>query len=178
MNDKAPNQAEDKDGFQDADGIPDPDNDGDGILDVKDKAPNEPETFNGYEDEDGAPDKKPEVVIELKAPIVLEGVTFLTGSATLSESAKGVLDKVVRTMVDYPDMVVEVRGHTDNVGKKASNLLLSQRRADSVKAYLVSKGIDAERLEAKGFGQDSPIASNDTPQGRNTNRRIEFIRLK
>jgi len=177
LKDKCPNLAEDKDGFQDEDGCPDLDNDGDGIPDLKDKCPNQPETVNGFEDTDGCPDKKPEVVIEKNAPIILEGVNFETASATLTAGAKEVLDKVQRTLVEYPQMVLEVRGYTDNLGGKAANVKLSQRRADAVKAYLTGKGIAATRIQTKGFGPDNPVAPNTTPEGRLKNRRIEFIRL-
>jgi len=175
--DGAPNQAEDVDGYQDQDGVPDADNDGDGILDAQDKCPDQAETVNGFEDNDGCPDKKPEVVIERAAPIVLEGVNFKTGSAVLTAGAKEVLDKVVRTLVDYPVMKLQVSGFTDNVGGKKANTKLSLRRAESVKAYMVSKGVTADRIESKGFGPENPVAANDTAEGRARNRRIEFIRI-
>lgn len=175
--DKCPNKVEDKDGFEDEDGCPDLDNDGDGIPDDKDKCPNEAETQNGFEDEDGCPDKKPEVLIE-KKPIVLEGVTFTTSSSQLTENAKTVLDAVVRTMKDYPEMTVLVRGHTDSKGSRAYNITLSKKRADSVKNYLVGQGIPSQRIETAGLGPDEPIDTNNTEAGRAKNRRIEFVRLK
>ena len=176
--DKAPNKAEDFDGFQDDDGAPDPDNDGDGIPDAKDKCPNQPETVNGYQDDDGCPDKKPEIVLEKKKPVVLPGVTFRTGSAELTENAKRILDKVAETLKEHPEIVVEVSGHTDNVGSWSFNMKLSQRRADAVRNYLIQKGIDPSRIRAVGYGPDRPIAPNDTPEGRAKNRRIEFVRIK
>jgi outer membrane protein OmpA-like peptidoglycan-associated protein/opacity protein-like surface antigen len=175
--DKAPNQAEDMDGFQDEDGAPDLDNDGDGIPDLKDACPGQAETVNGFDDEDGCPDTKPEIVIQKDAPIVLEGVNFKTGSAQLVPGAKVVLDKVVQTLSDYPKMMVEVSGHTDNAGKRLTNMKLSQRRADAVKAYLVSRGITAGRIKTAGIGPDKPVAPNVTADGRAKNRRIEFIRI-
>ncbi len=178
VKDKCPNKAEDFDGYQDKDGCPDLDNDGDGIPDVKDKCPNKAETVNGYKDDDGCPDKKPEVVLKKKAPIILEGVTFKTGSAELTENAKIILDKVYRTLRDYPDIKIEVRGYTDNVGKRSYNLRLSKRRAESVKQYLVSRGIDPGRIRTVGYGPDHPIASNRTREGRAKNRRIEFVRIQ
>ena len=178
VKDKCPNQAEDIDGYQDEDGCPDLDNDGDGIPDVKDKCPNQPETVNGFEDDDGCPDKKPEVVIQKDAPIVLEGVTFETGRATLTTGAKSVLGKVVQTLADYPKMVIEVRGYTDNQGGRLANVKLSQRRADAVRTYLASKGIEAKRILTKGFGPDNPIAPNTDAKNRAKNRRIEFIRVE
>ena len=176
--DKCPNEAEDLDGFQDGDGCPDPDNDGDGILDVDDKCPNEPETFNGYQDEDGCPDKKPEVQVEAGKSIVLEGVNFDSGRATLKGESEEPLGKVLRMMLENPEVVVEIQGHTDNQGRAAMNRDLSQRRADTVKAWLVERGVAPERMTTKGFGPDKPVADNATPEGRAQNRRIEFLRLK
>ena len=77
-------------------------------------------------------------------------------------------------LADYPDLRLEIQGHTDDVGDDAKNLDLSQRRAESVKAYLVAQGIDEGRLEAKGFGETVPIADNKTKAGRAENRRVEF----
>lgn len=153
------------------------DTDDDQIMDGKDKCPLKPETRNNYEDEDGCPDKKPEVVFEKKAPIVLTGVTFKTGSASLTDSAKETLAKVVRTLKDYSDISLEIQGHTDNVGRRSFNLKLSQKRANSVKDYLISQGIEADRLTAKGYGPDVPVASNATKAGRQQNRRISFVRM-
>ena len=178
VNDKAPNEAEDKDGYMDEDGAPDPDNDNDGILDVDDKCPNEAETMNGYEDADGCPDTKPEIAVEKGQAIVLDGVNFATGSAKLTPNSKTILDKVVRTMTQNPDLEVEVRGYTDNTGSYSGNMKISKRRAESVKAYLVENGIDAARISAVGFGPEDPIAPNDTRDGRAQNRRIEFFRVK
>ncbi|MBN2461914.1 MAG: OmpA family protein [Candidatus Cloacimonetes bacterium] len=176
VDDLAPRNPEDFDGYKDEDGAPDFDNDGDGILDVNDKCPNQPETFNEYMDDDGCPDKKPEVVFEEKAPIILEGVNFATSSADLTEEAKIELEKVVTTLVDYPEIKLDIHGYTDDRGDRDYNISLSQQRAESVMNYLVSRGIDPARMTAKGFGPDNPIDTNDTKEGRAKNRRIEFIR--
>ena len=178
VNDKCPNEKEDMDGFQDADGCPDPDNDGDGILDINDKCPNEPETVNGYQDQDGCPDKKPAVAVEQGKAIVLEGVNFDTGKATLKAESETPLNKVLSTLKDNPEIEVEIRGYTDNQGEPEMNRDLSQRRADTVKAWLVERGIAAGRVQTRGFGPDNPVADNGTPEGRAQNRRIEFFRLK
>ncbi len=178
VNDGAPNDPEDMDGFQDEDGVPDPDNDQDGILDVDDKCPNEPETVNGYEDADGCPDKKPEIAVEVGKTIVLEGVYFLNGKATLTVNSKVILDKVVRTMKENPDIEIEIWGFTDNRGSYKFNMKLSKMRAESVRDYLVKNGIFGSRIKTKGFGPANPIATNDTPEGRAKNRRIEFYRVK
>jgi len=175
--DKSPNQPEDFDGFEDLDGAPDLDNDKDGILDVNDRCPNEPETMNGFMDDDGCPDKKPEIVFEEEAPLVIEGVNFATSSAILTDGAKEVLDKVVVTLVDYPDINLGINGYTDSMGNRDYNVLLSRQRAESVLNYLIENGVSPERLKAQGFGPDNPIAPNDTKDGRAKNRRIEFIRI-
>ena len=123
------------------------------------------------------PEKKPEVIIKKEAPIVLEGVNFLTGSALLVPGAKLILDKVYQTLMDFPEMTIEVRGYTDAMGSRVSNMKLSQRRADAVREYLTGKGIAASRIQTKGFGLDNPVAPNNTVEGRAKNRRIEFIRI-
>lgn len=178
VDDKEPDLAEDFDGFEDEDGAPDLDNDGDGILDVDDKCPDEPETMNGYMDEDGCPDKKPEIIFEKKAPIILDGVTFASGSAELSNNTKNILEKVVRTLKDYPKMNLEINGYTDNTGSITFNMKISKQRAESVRNYLINQGIQADRLTANGYGPENPIVSNSTKEGRAKNRRIEFFRTR
>jgi len=172
VNDKCPNEPEDKDGFQDEDGCPDPDNDGDGILDVNDKCPNEPETFNGYQDSDGCPDEVPAALKKFTG--VIQGINFATDSAKITKGSHKVLDKAVQVLVDYPDVRMEVGGHTDNVGKEEYNKELSQKRAESVKEYLVGKGISADRLTAVGYGMEKPLTSNKTKADKAKNRRTEF----
>jgi len=170
--DRCPLQAEDIDGFQDDDGCPDLDNDLDGIPDEVDNCPNAPETFNGYKDDDGCPDEKP-----IKERFVLQGVNFESGSAALTPDSYSVLDKVVLSLQAYPEVRVEIRGHTDSQGPASFNMKLSQKRAESVRQYLINSGIDPARLVASGVGEDEPVASNSTPEGRAQNRRIEFRRL-
>lgn len=186
--DLAPNEKEDIDNFEDFDGKPDPDNDQDGIPDAVDKCPgtdktvaegiDTKETYNDYDDDDGCPDKKPEIAVDKGKSIVLEGVYFATGSANLTNNSKAVLDKVVRTLKENQEIEVEIRGYTDNTGSYETNLALSQKRADAVKVYLMSNGIDASRIKAIGFGPENPIAPNTTREGRAKNRRIEFFRVK
>ena len=168
--------AEDFDSFQDEDGAPDPDNDGDGIADSLDKCPNEAETINDYQDEDGCPDEKP--AVDVGQSIVLEGVNFASGSADLTANSERILDKVAAGMQKYPEIEIEIRGYTDNTGSYQGNIRISQRRADTVKQYLVRQGIVPYRINTRGFGPDSPIAPNDTREGRAQNRRIEFYRIK
>jgi len=170
--DKCPNDAEDKDGFEDTDGCPDPDNDRDGIPDAVDKCPNEPETVNKYKDEDGCPDEVPAEVKKFTG--VIEGINFKTGSAEILPGSFAILDRALKVLQDYPDVNLEISGHTDNRGKATYNLTLSQHRADSVKLYFVSRGVSSSRLTSVGYGKDRPIADNSTSSGRGTNRRTEF----
>lgn len=116
--------------------------------------------------------------IEMGKNIVLEGVVFKTGSAVISSQSQEVLTRAFNALNDNPEIEVEIQGHTDSQGSQASNLKLSQARADAVKAWLVKKGIAAQRMTTKGFGPDKPVATNATPEGRQQNRRIEFARLK
>jgi len=116
--------------------------------------------------------------VEAGKTIVLEGVTFASGKATLEPSSESILEQAYYTLLQYPEIIVEIQGHTDNTGKRKTNLKLSQARADAVKTWLVRKGISADRIITKGYGPDKPIADNNTPEGRQKNRRIEFFRLK
>ncbi len=119
-----------------------------------------------------------EEIEEVGAAIVLEGISFELGKAEITAESEEVLTKVYNTLIAYPDMSVEIRGYTDNTGPRVFNVHLSKLRATAVKDYLVGKGIDANRIEAKGLGPDNPIATNDTIDGRRKNRRIEFVRTK
>ncbi len=105
---------------------------------------------------------------------IRENVVFASNSAELTPVAQGTLDKVVAAMDRYTRPVVETSGHTDSQGNDAFNLDLSQRRADSVVAYIVSQGIDENRLNPVGFGETQPVAENTTEEGRLQNRRVEF----
>jgi large repetitive protein len=175
--DKCPMEPEDKDGFQDEDGCPDYDNDLDGIADADDKCPNEPETINGVEDEDGCPDKGATLVkltaekIEIK-----EAVYFDTNSDVIQARSFNLLDQVAAVLRNHTNITkIRVEGHTDSQGAEDYNLDLSQRRANSVRVYLIGKQIAQERVEAVGFGVTKPIASNATKRGREQNRRVEFV---
>jgi len=110
--------------------------------------------------------------------IVLEGVVFETGKATLTPASEEILMQAYETLANYPTIDVLISGHTDNVGKRDKNMKLSLDRANSVKNWLVAKGIDAKRISTAGFGPDQPIAPNDTPENKQKNRRIEFERTK
>jgi OmpA-OmpF porin, OOP family len=173
--DECPNEPEDRDGFQDADGCPDYDNDKDGIPDESDNCPNNPETINGYKDQDGCPDEKP---VEIKQSFILHGVNFKTASAELLEESYYVLENVFNSLEAYPNIRVEIGGHTDSQGQDDYNMTLSYSRAKSVMSYLALRGIDQSRLVARGYGETRPIASNETAEGRAQNRRVELVPLK
>ena len=173
--DKCPDDPEDKDAFEDEDGCPDPDNDKDGILDVNDKCPLVPETMNGVDDEDGCPDSKLVKVTKEKI-VILQKVFFDLDKATIKPVSFPLLDEVADVLKNYDYIKkVEVQGHTDSQGKDAYNKDLSQRRADSVREYLMSKGVAGDRLVSVGYGEEQPIDTNKTKAGRENNRRVEFL---
>lgn len=155
-----------------AKGCPIPDQDDDGIYDKDDNCIDQPETRNGFEDGDGCPDEAPAEVKQLTG--VIEGITFDSGKITIRKSSRPILDKVVATMKSYPELRIEITGHTDDQGPRDTNVELSGKRADAVRAYLVAKGIDGKRITTKGAGPDQPIADNGSKAGRARNRRIEF----
>lgn len=107
--------------------------------------------------------------------LVMPGnVAFATGSATINSSFYSTLDSVASVLVKNPDTTLTISGYTDSVGKASSNLQLSKNRADSVARYLINKGVNQARIESVGYGDQNPIASNDTEQGRAQNRRVEI----
>ncbi|MDQ3364406.1 MAG: OmpA family protein [Myxococcota bacterium] len=181
--DQCPNEAEDKDGFQDEDGCPDPDNDQDGVLDAQDKCPDQAETKNGFQDEDGCPDEIPAQLKKFTG--VIQGINFRVNSADLLATSNRQLDKAVAVLKEFPDLKLEIQGHTDDQpikagGKFADNLELSQARAESVTAYFTAKGIEASRLTARGYGDTVPVVVQTGLKGgklkaaRAKNRRVEF----
>jgi outer membrane protein OmpA-like peptidoglycan-associated protein len=107
--------------------------------------------------------------------VTLGDVLFETGGSALKGGTAGDLDKLAVFLNQYPERTVVIEGHADNVGSEDSNLALSQRRADSVKSYLVSQGVGSPRLTATGKGEGSPVAGNDSSTGRQQNRRVEVI---
>ena len=137
------------------------------------------EIYRGTNPTDSTDDiPKPQIKVDIGQAIVLEGIVFATGKADIAPESEESLMKAYNTLNQNPEIVVEIRGYTDNKGSKSLNKKLSLARAEAVKSWLVSKGIAAERITAKGFGADSPVAPNDTDENRQKNRRIEFFRIK
>ncbi len=160
-NDKCPTVA----GLAQFDGCPNPDRDNDGVPDDKDLCPD----FKGPASNDGCP------IVE-NAVFNAKMIQFVTGKADLTAKAKNDLKEGAKLInsADFKDFKIEVRGHTDNVGSDESNHKLSHRRADAVVAELIKNGVAASRLTAIGFGEEVPIATNETADGRTLNRRVEL----
>jgi outer membrane protein OmpA-like peptidoglycan-associated protein len=194
--DKCPNEK----GIAKYNGCPIPDTDKDGINDEEDKCPSQagPASNNGCpildRDNDGVNDdvdKCPDVagpasnngcpVVQISAEVnkMLGGtgqaVYFSSNNAKLASTSNVSLDKIVTVLKNNPDVKIKIEGHTDNAEKDADNL--SEQRADAVKAYLVSKGISADKIKVEGSGSTMPIADNNTAAGRTKNRRVE-IKIK
>jgi outer membrane protein OmpA-like peptidoglycan-associated protein len=155
-----------KPGSKDFEGCPD--TDGDGVFDNTDKCPDKAGTAQSK----GCPVIAPAIV--QKAKLAATGINFETGNAKILAASNKNLDQLVDIMSEFPEVVAEIEGHTDNQGDASANKKLSQDRADAVKAYLVGKGINADRLKSIGYGQDVPVADNKTDAGRKKNRRVEF----
>jgi len=105
------------------------------------------------------------------------GIRFDVNKATIRPESMGVINEVYNMMLDHPDLKFSVQGHTDSDGDEASNMKLSEDRAKAVADKLSSMGIDADRFETKGFGESVPIDSNNTPEGKANNRRVEFVKI-
>ncbi|HUH04071.1 MAG TPA: OmpA family protein [Kofleriaceae bacterium] len=201
--DDCPNEPEDKDGFQDEDGCPDLDNDADGLADKIDQCPDQAEDVDGFEDEDGCPDldndgdgvpdavdkcpdeyaettdgcpKKYKLVVVTKTKIeIKQTIYFQSGKAKIKPVSFPLLNEVGQALVDNPSIKVRIEGHTDSRGSDSFNEKLSDSRAHSVRKYLVGRGVDGDRMVAKGYGEAQPIADNRTDTGRAQNRRVEFV---
>ncbi len=177
VDDRCPIDAEDMNGYQDEDGCPEGnvDRDLDGIPDARDKCPDEKENINEYLDEDGCPDVKPDNVNVTADRIEIEEkVLFQTGRSRILSQSYGILDSVAQVLRDYPALQVRIEGHTDSQGSDRINQRLSQQRAEAVFDYLVGKGIQANRMDPVGKGEEFPIDTNRTSDGRANNRRVEF----
>ena len=104
----------------------------------------------------------------------LDGLVFESASSELLSPARSILDELAAQLLLHPDVRIAVMAHTDNSGNASSNLELSRERASSVASYLISRGVSGQRLRAEAFGESRPVSSNQTPEGRRTNRRIEL----
>jgi outer membrane protein OmpA-like peptidoglycan-associated protein len=161
-----------------------PDSDGDGINDADDQCP----LVKGTKENFGCPPKEKDVVkvdkVDLDAAdkkAIEEAFKFLefeSGKSTIKSTSVDGLDNVAEILVKHPEYRLLIVGHTDNVGNAAYNKALSLARAEAVKAYLVKKGIAANRFIVKGYGSERPAADNNTPEGRQANRRVEMTVVK
>ncbi len=145
-----------------------PDTDGDGVYDNKDVC----KSVAGTVANKGCPEIKQEVIQRIA--LAAKGINFESGKDVIKAESFDDLDNLVKILNEYPEANVAIEGHTDNVGDPAKNLELSQKRADAVKAYLISKGISESRLTSTGFGDTKPIADNKTKAGKALNRRVDF----
>jgi len=174
--DHCPVHAEDVDGWNDDDGCPEPDNDFDGIADRDDRCPDQAEIINSVDDDDGCPDEGKRLVVIGDTRIeIREMIYFANDRAEILPRSRPVVEQLAKTLARNPWIKrVQVQGHTDDRAEDAYNKDLSQRRARSVVAALVELGIAGARLEAVGFGEEQPIDSNKTVEGRAHNRRVEL----
>lgn len=174
VNDRCPNEPEDIDSFEDEDGCPDYDNDKDNILDVSDKCPLEPEDYDGDSDDDGCPDEYKLIVVKNDQIEIKQKIFFDTAKATIKAVSFPILDEIADVLTKSTKIKIRIEGHTDSQGGAGYNRKLSDKRANSVRTYLIGKGIDPDRLTAVGYGEDKPIEDNATAEGRERNRRVEF----
>jgi outer membrane protein OmpA-like peptidoglycan-associated protein len=144
--------------------------DTDGVSDAKDHCPSTP--TGQPVDANGCP-----ILFQKGArSVVLRGVTFQTGKATLTPAARAVLRDIATQLVENPEYRVQISGHTDNTGSRAANMRLSLARARTVETFLEANGVPPRQVSSKGFGPDVPVASNKTAAGRAKNRRVELVR--
>jgi len=198
--DKCPNTPKEAYGHIDENGCP-LDADGDGVPDYLDKCPNTPKAAIGFVDKngclldtdgDGVPDYLdkcpkvagpasnhgcPEVKKEVKALFkkALQGIQFESGKYIIKPVSFNLLNQIAVMLIANPTYIIEVQGHTDNVGSPESNLILSGKRAEAVKNYLINAGVDAKRLTSHGYGDTVPVSTNTTSAGKKLNRRVEFV---
>lgn len=157
------------------------DSDGDMVFDGLDRCP---DTARGTRvDAQGCPEGNEPSAFNSPSPspqheaLILQNVTFEPNTATLTSESKAALDEVAAMLKARPLASFEIAGYTDDSSSPAYNLHLSQRRADAVRRYLIAQGVAGDRLQAHGYGEDNPIADNDTPQGRAANRRVEIAEI-
>jgi outer membrane protein OmpA-like peptidoglycan-associated protein len=176
--DKCPDEPEDKDGFEDEDGCPDPDNDKDGIPDVSDACPNEPETVNGFQDEDGCPDSA-EIVVKEDRILLTEHVLFDTNRARINAEGRPALEAVFNLWKQHPEwdhLVVD--GYADRRGPDEFNVWLSRQRAERAIKMLVEMGFPVDKLRVRAFGKQQLHVVGDSEEADRQNRRVEFVIVK
>ncbi len=158
------------------DGCPIRDDDGDGILNPEDRCPDACEVINGVDDDDGCPDPNPGEHPEIQALLgPIEGLAFAVNKDHIKAVSFPVLDGIAEILVRHPLVNLSIDGHRDDrSGDRYGRSQITRKRADSVRQYLVMRGVDPERLTSRGFGEEMPIASNKTAEGRAQNRRIEL----
>jgi outer membrane protein OmpA-like peptidoglycan-associated protein len=145
-----------------------PDRDGDGIADKNDKCPD----VVGIPANNGCPELPKEIITQITK--IASKIFFESGSDKLKPSSRTQLDDLADILNKYAEADLIVEGHTDNTGDAEKNVLLSEKRCESVKTYLISKGIDGKRLTTTGYGQTRPLDDNTTAAGRAKNRRVEL----
>jgi outer membrane protein OmpA-like peptidoglycan-associated protein len=162
--DRCPNNP----GPKENDGCPYVDTDGDSIFDKDDDCPNVP----GVRENNGCP------LIEVAEQEIINtafsALEFLSGKAVIRDESFASLDELAALLIKKPDWKLKLSGHTDNVGGEQANLILSKRRAEAVQDHLAEKGVEKERIKVEFFGETKPLESNDTPEGRQKNRRVEM----
>jgi outer membrane protein OmpA-like peptidoglycan-associated protein len=178
-------------------GCPILDRDGDGFVDTQDRCPDQPGKVHGCPDPDGDGLVPPEdqcpsvagaiddrgcpkykqIVVTAKKIELNQKIFFAFGKTSILSKSFGLLNEVAQAMKDNPSLTVRVEGHTDSVGSRQTNMVLSEGRAGAVMEYLVSNGVEKSRLTAQGFGPDVPLDTNGTADGRERNRRVEFVIL-
>ena len=147
------------------------DSDGDGVLDTDDRCA---ETVTGTPVDAVGCALLFEVVEGEQRPLILNGVNFAFGRADLEPTANALLEAVAASLLAHPEARIEITGYTDDRGSPEQNVALSQSRAESVRDFLVARGVDGVRMVAVGAGQSNPVASNATEEGRAANRRVEL----
>ncbi len=154
-------------------GCPWPDTDGDGVLDKDDKCPNEAGTVAN----NGCPEVNPPAEVMKTLNDYARTILFDTGKSSFKKETDPILQAMTAIFKEYPKANFDIEGHTDSTGSNKTNQLLSERRANAVRDYLIANGINADRLTAVGYGEDQPIADTKTATGRKNNRRVE-VKLK
>jgi outer membrane protein OmpA-like peptidoglycan-associated protein len=176
--DECPDDPEDKDGFEDENGCPDPDNDQDGIADAKDACPNEPETVNGVQDEDGCPDDAP-IVVKKDRILLKQHLLFDTNRARVKHEGHPALVAVLNLWQQHPEwdhLIVD--GHADRHGPDRFNVWLSHLRAERVRKKLIEMGFPGDKLTLRAFGRRHLRVPEESDEADRENRRVEFVIVK